>query len=118
MLTLPATVRVFVATQPVDLRKGFDGLQALVWGALGTDPSSGHLYVFRNRREDQMKVLFFDRTGYAVFHKRLAQGAFRIPEASGAARIEVSASELLLILEGIDLRGARRSKRWTPRPPK
>lgn len=115
MLTLPATIRVFVATQPVDLRKGFDALDALVRGVLRDDPASGHLFVFRNRREDQVKVLFFDRTGYAVFHKRLAQGTFWLPTGSlGRARIEVTPPELLLILEGIDLQGAKRRKRWPP----
>jgi len=117
VLTLPPTVRVFVATEPVDLRKGFDGLGALVRGVLAADPTSGHLFVFRNRREDQMKVLFFDRTGDAVFHKRLAQGSFRVPvPRDGAARVEVTAAELLLILEGLDLRGARRSRRWSGPP--
>jgi len=118
VLTLPATVRVFVATEPVDLRKGFDGLSLLVRGTLAADPLSGHLFVFFNRRADRTKVLFWTPSGGCVFYKRLERGRFHLPtEGRGAARIEMDAAELALVLEGIDLRGARRRPRWTPSVP-
>jgi transposase len=114
MLMLPPSVRVYIATAPADLRKSFDGLSALVASSLGQDPLAGHLFVFRNRRGDQVRILFWDRTGYCIFAKRLARGRFhflwQVPE--GAAQIEVDAGELALLLEGIDLRGAKRYKRW------
>jgi transposase len=100
------------------MRKSFDGLSALVLSALGLDPLSGHLFVFLNRRRDQVRILFFDRTGYAVVAKRLARGTFRrVREAgSGRAYAEVDGAELGLLLEGIDLRGAKRGARWRPPP--
>ena len=116
VLILPGTVRVFVASEPVDLRKGFDRLASVVRGVQGRDPLSGHLFAFYNRRRDQMKVLFFDRTGYAMFHKRLSKGTFPLPPAarlvSGVAELE--APELLLILEGLDVREMRQRRRWRP----
>jgi transposase len=114
MFTLPPAVRVYLATTPTDLRKGFDGLSAAVVQSIGEDPTSGHLFVFRNRRGDQIRVLFWDRTGYCIFAKRLAQGRFHLPmPASPDARhIEVDAAELGLVLEGIDLSDAQRRKRF------
>ncbi len=79
MFTLPPALRIYLATTPTDLRKGFDGLSAAVMGVIGEDPASGHLFVFRNRRGDQIRVLFWDRTGYCIFAKRLAQGRFHLP---------------------------------------
>jgi transposase len=115
MLSLPPTVRVFVATAPCDLRKQFDGIAVMVEQGLRHDPRSGHLYVVFNRRGDQVRILFWDRQGYCLFAKRLECGRFRLPweqPAVGAA-VEMEAAELALILEGIDLRGAKRRKRWT-----
>jgi transposase len=112
MLTLPPTVRVFVATAPVDLRKGFDGLSALVQSSFGHDPLSGFLFVFYNRRGEQVRILFFDRTGYCIIAKRLARGRFHFPSHLEGVCAEMSASELALILEGIDLSEARRHIRW------
>lgn len=116
MLMLPPSVRVYIATTPTDVRKSFDGLSALVAEALRHDPLSGHLYVFVNRRADQVRILFWDRTGYAVYAKRLAKGRFHFARATeeGATHIEVEATELALMLEGIDLTGAKRHKRWRP----
>jgi len=116
MLTLPPSVHVYIAAEPTDLRRSFDGLSALVAHGLGHDPLSGHLYVFRNRRGDQVRVLFWDRNGYALYAKRLSRGRFRFAwkPSSGATHIEVEAAELALMLEGIDLAGARRRSRWQP----
>ena len=116
MLMLPPSVRVYVATAPTDARKSFDGLSALVAHSLGHDPLAGHLYVFFNRRRDQARILFWDRSGYVVYAKRLARGCFHFahePKA-GATHVEVEAVELGLILEGIDLAGAKRRPRWQP----
>jgi transposase len=114
VLTLPPSVRVYVAAEPTDLRKSFDGLSTQVAQRFGADPLCGHLFVFLNRRGDQVRILFWDRTGYCIVGKKLAQGRFRLgrelPEAT--THIEVEAAELSLMLEGIDLTGAVRRKRW------
>lgn len=114
MLTLPSSVRVYVASGPVDLRKSFDGLSALVRQTEGHDPASGYLYVFFNRRGDQVRCLFWDRTGYCILAKRLAQGRFRFVHqvVEGANYVEMEAAELALVLEGIDLSDASRRKRF------
>lgn len=118
MLTMPPSVRVYLAAQPTDLRKSFDGLSALVAQTFGQDPLCGHLFVFRNRRGDQIRVLFWDRTGYAILGKKLARGRFHLarPVPEGATHVEVEAAELSLMLEGIDLSDAVRRKRWRPAP--
>jgi transposase len=115
-LTLPPSVRVFVATQPVDGRKGVESLAAIVRGALGQDPLSGHLYVFFSRRCDRVRVVYWDRNGFAMWTKRLECGRFH-PTFSTDGRLSgsrIEAAELALILEGIDLAGSRRRPRWEP----
>jgi transposase len=114
MFTLPPALRIYLATTPTDLRKGFNGLSAAVEHVIGQDPTSGHLFVFRNRRGDQIRVIFWDRTGYCIFAKRLAQGRFHLPRPTSpdARHLLVDAAELGLLLEGIDLGGARRHKRF------
>jgi transposase len=116
VLTLPPAVRIYVAVEPVDVRKSFDGLSAAVREILLGDPLSGHLFVFRNRRGDKLKILFWDRSGYCLVYKRLERGTFHLPLAEGRTRhVEMEAAELSLMLEGIDLRGAKRRPRWEPR---
>lgn len=110
MLTVPPSVRIYLATEPADMRCSFDGLMARV-EALKKDPFSGHLFVFRNRRGDRVKILFWDRSGFCLWYKRLEKGTFRFPSVSTES-LEVEAAELMLLLEGIDLRGARRRPRW------
>lgn len=114
MLTLPPSVRIHVAVEPVDLRKSFDGLAHLTRGVLQEDPMSGHLFVFRNKRGHLLRVLFWDRTGFCVLSKRLEAGRFKLPRdgEDGQRKMELTAGELLLMLEGIELRGARRRRRW------
>lgn len=114
MLTLPPAVRVFVATAPIDCRKSFDGLSQAVLGRLSQDPLSGHLYVFFNRRANQVRILFWDRTGYCVVAKRLARGRFHfVAEVDpAAAHAEIETAELMLILEGLDLAKAARHLRF------
>lgn len=111
MLTLPPAVRVYLATAPVDMRLSFDRLAALVEGILQQDPFSGHLFVFRNRLGDKVKVLFWDRSGFCLFYKRLEQGTFRFPK-SFAAHQEIDSATLGLILEGIDLADAKHQRRY------
>jgi transposase len=114
MLTLPATVRLFLCTVPVDCRRGFDGLSALVEQHLQLEPLSGHLFIFRNRRGEKLKILYWDRDGLAIWYKRLEQGCFRLPTRmpTNQNRLERSAAELAMLLEGVDLDSARRYKRY------
>jgi transposase len=116
MLSLPPSVRVFVATQPIDGRKGADSLMAIVRDLLGHDPLSGHLYVFFSRRCDGVRIVYWDRNGIAMWSKRLERGRFRPTfAADGALSVNaVEFAELALVLEGIDLAGARRRPRWQP----
>jgi transposase len=114
MLTLPAGARVFVATARVDGRKGIDGLSALVRSQHAEDPLSGSMYVFFSRRGDRVRILYFDRDGYVLVTKRLEKGVFRTPWAAEQGHVVIEAAELLLVLEGIELRGAVRRARWTP----
>ncbi len=106
-----AQVRVWLYTQPTDMRKSYDGLSALVKHTLQEDPTSGHLFVFINRKRTQMKVLYFDRSGYCVGSKRLEQGRFQY-RSGGADKVLLSWTQLKLILEGIELKKARRYKRF------
>lgn len=111
MLTLPSTVRVFLCREATDMRKSFDGLMCVARNAMGQDPSCGHWFVFFNRRRDQIKILSWDRTGWAIWAKRLVQGRFQ-----GCDLSELSTSDLSLILDGIDLRSVRRRKRFVHNP--
>lgn len=113
MLSLPPSTRVFVATRPADMRRSFDGLMGLVRDFLGGDPLSGHLFVFRNKSGDRIKVLWWDRDGLAIFYKRLEEGRFTFPTpADEAAQIELTAADLQLVLQGIDPTKVKRFKRY------
>lgn len=114
MLSWPPSVRVFVATDATDMRCGFDRLAARVRDVLGQDPLSGHLFVFFGRGGDRVKILFWDRTGFCLYYKRLERGVFHRPK-SGArpGSAELPVPELMLILEGLDLSGAKRQKRFS-----
>lgn len=125
MLSFSRTTRVFLATQPTDMRKGFDGLFALVENVIQEDPFSGHLFVFRNARRDRLKLLWWDRDGLAIFYKRLEKGSYQFPTDAptrasngsqsrhgNAQRCEIRADELALLLEGIDLNSVKRRPRY------
>jgi len=117
MLSLPPSVRLFLATQPVDGRKGVDSLMALVRDIFELDPLSGHLFVFFSERCDRIRIVYWDRNGFAMWQKRLERGRFRpafSPDGT-LAPSAIEAAELALIVEGIDLKGARRRPRWQPR---
>ena len=116
MLSLPPSVRLYVATQPVDGRKGPDGLMALVRDVLRQDPLSGHLFIFFSKRCDRVRIVYWDRNGFAMWTKRLEKGRFR-PTFSADGRLSsivIEAAELALIVEGIELAGAKRRPRWQP----
>lgn len=116
MLTLPGSVRIFVAAEAVDLRRGFEGLSTLVRNHLGRDPLSGHLFVFFGKRADIAKILVWTRGGFWLLTRRLERGRFRLPTApKGASHIEFDAVALQLLLDGIDLSGASRRPVWSPR---
>ena len=116
MLSLPPAVKVYLAIDPVDMRKGVDALASVVRHVIRQEPMSGHLFVFRGRRGHMLRVLFWDRNGWALYSKRLEGGNFHLPVQvpDGCQRVEMDAAELMLMLEGIDLRGAKRYARWRP----
>lgn len=113
MLSLPGTLQIFLAVAPTDLRKSHDGLAALVEHVLEADPFSGQLFVFRNKRSDRVKLLYWDGDGYALWYKRLEVGCFRFPiAAEGATRMAVAATDLTMLLGGVDLASVKRSRRY------
>jgi len=101
-----AALKAYVCAQPVDMRKSIDGLAALVVSVFGADPFGGQLFVFVSKRRDRVKILYWDRHGFALWYKRLERGRFAQP--SMFAEHAVSASELSLWLEGVDLVRTRR----------
>jgi transposase len=111
MLNLPPAVRIWLATQPTDLRKSFDTLAEVVRQQLQADPLSGHLFVFRNKRADRLKLLYWDEDGYVIVYKRLEIGTFRFPKAT-AAGVEIRAAQLQLLLDGIDWENVHRARRY------
>jgi transposase len=115
MLSLPPAVRIFVATAPINMHLSFDRLAALARDVIQQDPLSGHLFVFRNRPGDKVKILGWDRSGYCLWYKRLERGVFHFPRGA-APQVEVDAADLLLLLDGIELAQATRRHRFTLRP--
>ncbi|MCA9696831.1 MAG: IS66 family insertion sequence element accessory protein TnpB, partial [Myxococcales bacterium] len=99
-----------------DMRKGFDGLAAVVRQQLRREPMSGELFVFLNRHRDRVKILYWDRSGWVIFYKRLERGSFKLPARPepGQRALQLDAAELALLLEGIDLADAKRRPRWMP----
>ena len=114
MLSFPPSpqVRIFVCREPVDMRKSFNGLSGAVIDVLDHDPQSGHLFVFFNRRRSMMKALVWEASGFWLLSKRIQDGRFQIFDRTSddASRFEVSSNELALLLDGIDLRGAKRQR--------
>lgn len=107
-------VRIWLCTAAADMRKGFDSLAALVREGLQLDPLSGHLFLFVGRRRDRLKLLYWDSDGFALWYKRLEEGTFRLPPAKvSGASVELKASELAMLLAGIDLTSIKRRKRFT-----
>lgn len=106
-------VRIYLCTAPADMRKGFDSLAGLVRDYLKHDPLSGHLFLFVGRGKDRIKILYWDSDGFAIWYKRLEEGTFRLPASKSAgASVELKASELAMLLAGIDLTSIKRRKRF------
>lgn len=103
MLTIHSRVRIFAAVEPVDFRKGFDGLVQIVRDGFREDPFGGHLFCFFNRRRDRVKVLVWDRNGFWLHYKRLERGTFERLQGCGV-RIEIDRAQMSMLLEGIDTR--------------
>jgi transposase len=113
MLSLPGRVKVFLALQPTDMRKGFDTLAALVQEVLELDPLSGHLFVFRSKRSDRVKILYWNTHGYALWYHRLEAGTFRFPAASAEhTNLAISATDLAMLLDGVELSSVKRRPRY------
>lgn len=112
MLTLPPSVRIYLAAGATDMRKSFDGLSGLTRDVLSQDPLSGHLFGFANRTRNRAKFLLWDHGGFWLFCRRLEAGTFDWPREAGVGRVEMSSRELLALLEGLDLKTARWKKRY------
>ena len=111
-----SATRIWLAVAPADMRCGFDRLAELAASVTGEDPLCGHLFLFRSRGGDRLKVLYWDRDGYALWYKRLEEGTFKLPKFEPAQRsVELRASELAMMLDGIDLRSVKRVKRYRRR---
>jgi transposase len=106
-------LRIWLAVEPADMRCGFDRLAERAAAVTGQDPLGGHLFLFRGRGGDRLKILYWDKDGYALWYKRLEEGTFKLPRLDGAqTSVELRASELAMMLDGIDLRSIRRTRRY------
>ena len=114
MFTVPRQVKIFVALRPTDMRRGFPGLSGEVQTTLEQDPLSGHLFLFHNRRRDRIKILFWDGDGYVIYYKMLSRGSFEFPAPSNSNSpiAQIRASELSMLLDGIELKGRKRRLRY------
>lgn len=113
MLSLSPAIRIFVHTQPTDMRKQFNGLHAIVTHAMEQDVMTGDYFVFFNRRQHRCKILYWDRDGLVVWAKRLERGRFQVPASQDRAiSVEVDGTTLAMILGGVDLHTAQRRKRY------
>ena len=111
MIAIPPGVRVYLALAVTDMRKGFDGLSMLAQQVLAQDPFSGHLFVFRGKRGDLLKILYWDGQGFCLFAKRLEKGRFVWPMTKDGS-VTLSPAQLSMLLEGIDWRAPQRT--WAP----
>jgi len=114
MLSVPPAVKVFLCLTATDMRKGFDSLANIVSSVLEQDPLSGHLFVFRSKRGDRLKILYWNTHGYALWYTRLEVGTFRFPSAPSAEQqgLAISAADLAMLLDGVDFASVRRTKRY------
>ncbi len=113
MLTLAANLRIYLHTQPTDMRKSFDGLSGMVRSVFQADPTNGSLFLFINRRRDRIKMLWWDQDGLALFYKRLEIGTFEMLQADDkSAVLEIDATQLAMLLGGVTLQSAQRRKRY------
>jgi len=123
VLTIPRSVRIFIGSAPIDMRKSIDGLYAIVKEELREDPYTGHLFVFVSRRCDRVKILTWDKGGFLLVYKRLERGVFKLPHMDPSKMaVEIDATQLAMLLDGIDVGRVRRPEHWQPpsqmdRPP-
>ena len=107
------SARIWLAAEAADMRCGFDRLAERVRAVIGQDPLAGHLFVFRSRRADRLKILVWDRDGFVLWYKRLEAGVFKLPKVEAGARsVELRASELAMVLDGIDVSRSKRVPRY------
>ena len=113
MLSLPPGIQIYMAIEPVDLRKGFDGLSAAVEAVFDRSVLDGHLFLFLNRRRDRIKILWWDRDGLAVFYKRLERGSYEVPRhAADTKQLRLDATQLSLLLSGVELDSVKHRRRY------
>lgn len=112
---LPPSVKIFMSDKPVDMRKGFDGLMAIVRNNYGYDVFSGHLFVFIGASRDRAKILYWDKGGFVLYYKRLESGRFKYPKMLQENIIELDSTELTMLLDGIDFAKVARKKYWKPK---
>lgn len=113
MLSLPPGIQIYMAVEPVDLRKGFDGLSAAVESVFDRNVLDGHLFLFLNRRRDRVKILWWDRDGLAVFYKRLERGTYEVPgHAADTKQLRLDATQLSLLLSGVELDSVKHRRRY------
>lgn len=115
MITLPTAVRIYLGSAPMDMRKSIDGLMAIVEHELRQDAYSGHLFVFVSRGGDRVKILTWDKGGFVLYYKRLERGRFRLPHMDpNAQAVELDATQLSMLLDGIEYGRVRRPEHWQP----
>ena len=115
MLTIPRSVRILIGSTPVDMRKSIDGLTAIVQEELEEDAYSGHLFIFVSRRRDRVKILAWDKGGFVLVYKRLERGQFKLPHMDPSTMaVEIDATQLVMLLDGIDFGRVRRPEHWKP----
>ncbi len=112
MLALSNWLRYFLYKEVTDMRKGFDGLSGVVRNSLSKDPLSGDVFIFLNKRRNQIKLLVWERDGFSIYHKRLERGTYELPIREGGKGVELRSDELMLILGGISLKSVRRRERF------
>lgn len=112
---LPPSVKIFMSDRPVDMRRGVDGLMAIVRQSWRQDVFSGHLFVFFGASRDRAKILYWDKGGFVLYYKRLESGCFKCPRVLQEGAIELDSTELLMLLDGIDVAKVRRKKAWVPK---
>jgi transposase len=115
VLTIPRSVRIFIGSTPIDMRKSIDGLMSIVQEELAEDAYSGHLFVFVSRRCDRVKILTWDKGGFVLVYKRLERGQFKLPHMDASTMaVEIDATQLTMLLDGIDFGRVRRPQHWQP----
>jgi transposase len=115
VITIPGSVKIFIGSAPIDMRKSIDGLMAIVEQELQEDAYSGHLFVFVSRRCDRVKILTWDKGGFVLLYKRLERGQFKLPHMDPSVMaIQMDATQLTMLLDGIDVGRVRRPQHWKP----